>query len=163
MAKTYRQGAVGALLDEYERAIADLRQAIANISNEELIKVVDSKTTDSNCKSIQTILSHVVRSGYAYAIDIRQISGCKTDYPHFLPHFTVKDYLRDLDGFFDFTIETFKSIQDSQLEEFDNNKKIMTSWGQVYDIEQLTEHAIVHILRHRRQIEKFKISLRRQK
>lgn len=39
-------------------------------------------------------------------------------------------------------------------------KKIFTSWNQVYDIEQVTEHAIVHILRHRRQIEKFKIILR---
>ena len=32
--------------------------------------------------------------------------------------------------------------------------------GQVYNIEQIAEHAIVHILRHRRQIEKFKLALR---
>jgi hypothetical protein len=30
-----------------------------------------------------------------------------------------------------------------------------THWGQTYDLEQLLEHAIVHILRHRRQIERF--------
>jgi len=29
-----------------------------------------------------------------------------------------------------------------------------TSWGENYDFEQLLEHAIVHILRHRRQIER---------
>jgi hypothetical protein len=28
-------------------------------------------------------------------------------------------------------------------------------WGPTYDLEQLLEHAIVHILRHRRQIERF--------
>ena len=28
-------------------------------------------------------------------------------------------------------------------------------WGVTYNIEQLLEHAIVHILRHRRQIERF--------
>jgi hypothetical protein len=33
---------------------------------------------------------------------------------------------------------------------------MMTSWGQLYDIEQLMEHAIVHVLRHRRQIEQYK-------
>ena len=33
----------------------------------------------------------------------------------------------------------------------------MFDGGQSYDAEQLLEHAIVHILRHRRQIEKFKI------
>jgi hypothetical protein len=32
---------------------------------------------------------------------------------------------------------------------------IRSSWGVVYDLEQLLEHAIVHVLRHRRQIEKF--------
>ena len=30
-----------------------------------------------------------------------------------------------------------------------------TGWGVTYNLEQLLEHAIVHILRHRRQIEKF--------
>ena len=31
---------------------------------------------------------------------------------------------------------------------------IDSSWGVRYDLEQLLEHAIVHILRHRRQIER---------
>lgn len=38
------------------------------------------------------------------------------------------------------------------MEEFDQTKKINTKWGQQYDVEQMLEHAIVHILRHRRQI-----------
>jgi prefoldin subunit 5 len=161
MTKTYRQGAVGALLDEYERAIADLQQAIAEISDNDLIAIIDDKTTDSNCKSVQTILAHVVSSGFAYATDIRHFLGEKVDYPDDLFRLTVSDYHKDLNSFFAFTIETFKNIRDNQLEQFDNNKKIITSWGQVYDIEQITEHAIVHILRHRRQIEKFKIKLKK--
>lgn len=32
---------------------------------------------------------------------------------------------------------------------------IHSQWGVTYDLEQLLEHAIVHVLRHRRQIEKF--------
>jgi len=36
MTKNYRTGAIGALLDEYERAIADLQQVIAPISDREL-------------------------------------------------------------------------------------------------------------------------------
>lgn len=158
--KAYRKGAVGALLDEYERAITDLQRTIADISDNELIAIADHETTDSNCESIQTVLAHVVSAGLAYAIDIRQLSGEKIDYPDDLPRFTVADFHDDLNRIFIFMSETFTNIQDNQLEEFDNNKKIMTSWGQVYDIEQITEHAIVHILRHRRQIEKFKIYLR---
>ena len=158
--KVYRKGAVGALLDEYERAITDLQQTISDISTKELIAIADHETTDSNCESIQTVLAHVVNAGFCYAIDIRQLSGEKIDYPDDLPRFTTEDYHNDLKEIFDFTSDTFTNIEDNQLEEFDNNKKIMTSWGQIYDIEQITEHAIVHILRHRRQIEKFKIYLR---
>ncbi len=163
MSKTYRTGAIGALLDEYERAIADLQQTISDVSDIELAAVADDITTDPMCKSIQTILSHVVRSGYAYALYIQQLKKDKVDHPSIVLHTTVKDYQKDLDDFFAFTTNSFKNIQDNQLEEPDNSKKIVTSWNQVYDIEQITEHAIVHILRHRRQIEKFKIILRAQK
>jgi hypothetical protein len=41
------------------------------------------------------------------------------------------------------------------LEEYDPSKKILTHWGQVYDIDQMMEHAIVHVLKHRRQIQRF--------
>ena len=160
MAKIYRQGAVGALLDEYERAISDLKQTIADISDEELITIVDSKTSNPKCKSVQTILSHVVSSGYGDAVDIKNLKGEKIEYPESIFRMTINDYKKDLDDLFIFVLDTFKKIQDTDLEEFDNDKKIKTYWGQVYDIEQITEHAIVHVLRHKRQIEKFKISLR---
>jgi hypothetical protein len=32
---------------------------------------------------------------------------------------------------------------------------INSRWGVVYTVEGLLEHAVVHVLRHRRQIEKF--------
>jgi hypothetical protein len=159
MTKTYRQGAIGALLDEYERAISELSQTIDEISDEDLIKIVDSDTTDLRCKSVQTILSHVVSAGFGYAIYIRQLKGEKIAYPHDVFNQSVTDYKKELYELFIFTTDTFADIQDNQIEQHNNNKKIMTFWGQVYDIEQITEHAIVHILRHRRQIEKFKILL----
>jgi hypothetical protein len=33
--------------------------------------------------------------------------------------------------------------------------EIQAAWGPRYDVEQMLEHAIVHVLRHRRQIERF--------
>jgi hypothetical protein len=163
MTKTYRQGATGALLDEYERALDDLHQTIADISGEELITIVDNKTTDARCKSVQTILAHVVRAGYCYAIYISQLKGQNIGFPDMILCTSISDYKRDLNDFFTFTLDTFKNINDNDLEPLSNDEKITTSWGQVYDIEQITEHAIVHILRHRRQIEKFKIILRAPK
>jgi hypothetical protein len=160
MKSLYRHGAVGALLDIYERAIVDLQETIADISDEELVTIADSKTSNPKCRSVQTIISHIISSGYGDAVDIRMLRGEKIEYPDSKFRMTINEYKRDLDDLFIFILDTFKNIEDSDLEQFDNDKKIMTYWGQVYDIEQITEHAIVHVLRHRRQIERFKLLLR---
>ncbi|MEO7265223.1 MAG: DinB family protein [Ferruginibacter sp.] len=162
MFKTYRTGAAGALLDEYEKIINEFLGAINDISNDELVTIVDKQTADLNCQSVQSILAHVVRAVYAYAIYIRNIRGAEMDKPAIKFQLSVNDYQSDLKNAFAFTVETFENINDNELEEPDNSKKIMTSWGQSYDIEQIMEHAIVHILRHKRQIEKFKLELRKK-
>ncbi|MEP7252406.1 MAG: DinB family protein [Ginsengibacter sp.] len=162
MDKTYRHGAAGALLDEYERALSDFKNIVNDISNEQLVTIVDPDTEDTRCRSVQTILSHVVSAGYKYAVYIRRSMGIDIDFPEAVTHINIKAYLHHLDDMFAFTLDTFKEINDSQLEQPDNSKKMMTSWRQCYDIEQLVEHAIVHILRHRRQIEKFKIILSKE-
>ena len=56
---------------------------------------------------------------------------------------------------FEYSLNFFQENSNLEIEQLDNTKKINVNWGQQYDIEQLVEHAIVHILRHRRQIEKF--------
>lgn len=163
MTKIYRKGAIGALLDEYERAILDLSHTIDGITDNELIAIADPVTTDTSCVSVQSVLAHVVNSGYAYALYIKKLSDKSLGFRDEIFRTTIADYQKDLRDFFVFTEETFQNITDNQLEESDNAKKIVTSWGQLYDIEQITEHAIVHILRHRRQLERFKIILRESK
>ena len=75
---TYRNnGAIGALLDEYERALADLKRVLSTVKTDELVTIVDTETKDDDCRSIQTILAHVVRSGYGYAIEVRNKQGEK--------------------------------------------------------------------------------------
>ncbi len=149
-----RQGAVGALIDIYEQVILDFKKVIEDIPDNMLTIVFDNHTTDENCKSIQTILSHVVSSGYGYATSIHNLKGHNIKRPDKTFHLTTKEYLVDLTNVFIFTENIFLNITDSELEQNDNSLKIKTVWGQLYDIEQLTEHAIVHILRHKRQIEK---------
>ena len=61
---------------------------------------------------------------------------------------------------FQYNVQLFDDYPTIPLEEYDNEKKILVRWGQRYDVEQLIEHAIVHILRHRRQIEKFLLKIR---
>ena len=156
MTKMYRPGAVGALLDIYEQAIADFKKTMEDIPDHALTIIVDPHTEDENCRSIQTILSHVVHSGYGYATSIHNLKGYHLDRPEKTFHGTIQAYTEDLTNVFAYTEKVFQEIKDEELEQFDNALKIKTGWGQLYDIEQLTEHAIVHILRHKRQIEKMK-------
>ena len=159
LTSNYRPGAKGALLDEYQRALKDLQNVISGINGEELTTIVDPNTADANCRSIQTILSHVVRSGYGYAIDIHNRNGDNKQRPERIYHTDVNEYIQDLDGMFSFTERVFENVSPDELEQPDESLKMKTPWNQRYDIEQLTEHAIVHILRHRRQIEKFRMIL----
>lgn len=156
-------GAIGALLDEYEKAINELNKVTLDVTEEELVHLVDLKTTDEDCRSIQSILSHVVESGYNYAVIIRKWLGEEIEYKRKKKLNTIEDYQNALDQMFIFNEELFRDYPKIQLEEFDPSAKIRVRWGQRYDVDQLLEHAIVHILRHRRQIERFKIRLRENK
>ena len=120
-----------------------------------MIEVVERDTNDEDCKSIQTILAHVVQSGYTYVVEIRRWLGEKVNYKDNVLLNTIDEYNAALNEMFKFNEELFVDHPNLLMEEYDPNKKINVRWGQQYDVEQLLEHAIVHILRHRRQIEYF--------
>ena len=153
-------GAIGALLDEYERAIKDLKNVLNTVTDTELITIIDTQTDDEDCRSIQTIMAHVVRSGYGYAITVRNHEGEKLAYRKRVYLKTATEFCNALDKVFAFNVLLFDDYPNVKLEEYDTAKKMRVSWGQLYDVEQIFEHAIVHILRHRRQIERFLLKLR---
>jgi uncharacterized damage-inducible protein DinB len=155
MSKTKLKSAIIALLDEYKRAIAELVTVIKTLSDKNLAIVVDQQTDDPDCRSIQGVLSHIVRSGYGYTIYMENHMGANIPRPELEALENVNQYIEKLNSMFDYCEKFFQANPDIQIEEFDNSKKINVNWGQQYDVEQLMEHAIVHVLRHRRQIEKF--------
>lgn len=149
-------GAIGALLDEYEKAIKELKVIIRDLSHNDLIQVVDTETTDEDCKSIQRILSHTVTAGYNYVIETRKWLSETLEYKNLALLNTTTEYHLALDKMFAYNEQLFIDYPEIKLEEYQADTKIKVRWGQQYDVEQLFEHAIVHILRHRRQIERFK-------
>ncbi len=158
---TFRDnGAVGALLDEYERAILELQDVINGVTEGELKTIVDSNTDDPDCRSIQTILTHVVRAGYCYVIEIRRSKGEPIEFVERKDLGSIIEYEGALGRMFRFNEKLFDDYPELKIEEHEPERKIKTRWGQYYDVEQLMEHAIVHILRHRRQIERFLIKMK---
>jgi uncharacterized damage-inducible protein DinB len=148
-------GTIKALLDEYRKAINELIAVIKPLSSKEILSIKDDKTTNENCRSVQTILTHVVYAGYGYTNFIENNLGDKKQRRPKQFFENAGDYIRELNGMFDDCERFFMNHPALELEEYDSSKKILTHWGQVYDIDQMMEHAIVHILKHRRQVQRF--------
>ena len=141
------------MMDEYERAVAELSEILRRISDDEFELVRDLETRDEGCRSIQTILQHVVRAGYGYAGYIRDAYGTEAKRPD-VPLGKRLEILDQLDRMVAYTTATLEDkweLSDEQIMAV----QIRSRWGAIYDLEQLLEHAIVHVLRHRRQIERF--------
>ncbi len=151
--KAYRQGALGAMTDEYERAASELRRLVEQIPDDEFVRIVDPQTSDENCRSVQTIMAHVVSAGYGYADYIRPLFSISSTRPpkRLLSH---QESVAQLEAMLEYTAQTLEGRWEMTDEEIESIT-MQTGWGVTYNLEQLLEHAIVHILRHRRQIEKF--------
>jgi uncharacterized damage-inducible protein DinB len=151
----YRKGAVGALMDEYERAALELKSLVENIGEEDYARLADAETKDADCHSIQTVMNHVIHAGYGYANAIRRIIS--------MPFEPLGDERRqispqeigdEIDKVIAYTVETLEGrweMSYAELDKFVIERKSDFS----ENLEQLLEHAVLHILRHRRQIEKF--------
>jgi len=152
MEKIYRPGAIGALMDEYERVALELKNLLSTISQEEFIKVCDTATKDEDCRSIQTIMKHVVRAGYGYLDQVCIFLGK----PVSVHNYHIYNVFHSIDELEKMIAATSETVADNlkMTEEKILATRMETRWG-LYDIEMMFEHAIVHILRHRRQIEKF--------
>lgn len=153
-ARTWRPGAVGALMDEYERAAAELRRVVEPLADEAFERVRDADTADPDCRSIQTVMTHVARAGYRYAFLMRQAFGMPAEEPTRTPPLSRQAALDALAAMLAHTVETLEGrweMPDAAMEAV----RIRSPWGVEYDLEQMLEHAIVHLLRHRRQIERF--------
>lgn len=153
MRKEFRAGAVGAMMDEYERAANEFLDLVMQLDVGAFEKVRDTKTTDDECRSIQTVAAHVIGSGHAYADYFRDQWGMPKSSPERLVY-TLPEVPVRLHAMLAYTVETLEGRWQMTDEEI-MAVRIRTRWGGLYDVEQLLEHAIVHVLRHRRQVEKF--------
>jgi len=154
MKKEFRKGAIGALMDEYERAAAEFKELIKRISETDFELIVDPDTEDDDCRSVQTIISHVINSGYGYANYIRDWYKIVKNSPA-RRLYKKNEFSSEFDKMLAYTTETLDGKWELSYDDI-TGVEIISRWRSVrYDLEQMLEHAVVHILRHRRQIEKF--------
>jgi uncharacterized damage-inducible protein DinB len=147
----YRKGAIGALMDEYERAAFELKSVLQKTSADNYTHIVEGES--EHCCSIEVIMNHVVRAGYGYSKYIRDALSMDAlpVEDRRIPQTEIGDEMDKMLAYTAAIFEGERQITDEELE----NIYFKTRWDVNYNIDQLFEHAIVHILRHRRQIQKF--------
>lgn len=152
-----RIGALGAIIDIYQNAIDEYVDVLKHTSIKEFITIVDKDTDDEDCRSIQTVTRHIIRSGYGYAGYL--LSALNT--AHEIPNVnemkleSTEEAIREIYNMLYFNIT---NLYDQNREMLENNLgkiKFLTRWNEEYNFEQILEHAVMHILRHKRQINKF--------
>jgi len=156
MREVGHQRAINALMEEYEKALNELYVEISPLNQDELIKVLDADTEDADCRSIQTILRHILQSGYGYIVEIDKYGGGTSQRKHYDLHQTCDEAILALKAMHFHNVQFFENNQHIPLYEKEASKRLVTQWGQNYDVDQLLEHAVMHVHRHRRQIVNFK-------
>lgn len=151
----FRSGTIGALIDEYERVALELKNLLSAITQEEFTKISDSLTKDEDCRSIQSVMKHVVSAGYRYADQVSVFIKIPVE-NHNYHIYNLVHAIDELENVISYTSKLVENYSTMTREEILSTRQ-ETRWG-FYDIEMMFEHAIVHILRHRRQIEKLLIS-----
>lgn len=120
------------------------------------VHTANIEVTDSIIKSLETsrfnnlasVHKHVISAGYGYANDIRQLFSIETDERK--PSDSILD---DINQMYKYTIDTIRKIPEIDQDDL-FAIKFKVSWGWEYTIEQLFEHAIVHILKHTNQVKR---------
>lgn len=150
-----RSGPFGALLDEYARAATDFCQVAAKVDPARFDQ--PRPTNDPDTVSPRAVCLHVCGAAHRYAHYIRKVRGID-----FIERFQLApDQLvrpddvwpRLADGvrLMEDTVEPIFHYSESQIQAL----SFVVRWGPTYDPEMVLEHAVCHLLRHRRQLERW--------
>lgn len=144
-------GGFGALLDEYARAAKGLCRVVESLAPERFVE--ERPSDDPDCVSPREICRHCARAAVGYANYLlhaqgsaMQKRGLRIEEPA-----DVRPALADALRLTEQAVEPLRSLDDEALAAIEFRSR----WGTLYNPESMLEHAICHLLRHRRQLERW--------
>ncbi len=143
--------AFDACLGEYRKAAAEFCNVVVRFARD--VFVAERASDDPDTVSPLAICRHVVGAAHGYASTLRKAQGL-AEVPWRTRVTAPAEVRPALDEEIRFTEETCAPMR--PLSGRDVLKiEFKVSWGSVYNPEILLEHAICHVLRHRRQLERW--------
>ncbi len=155
LARPGRAGAVGALLDEYARAADDFCRVVETFDH--AAYTTERASADPDTRSVRAICLHAIGAAHRYADYVLKARGLPYE-ERWLPPADAAQRPADVRGALRASLRHTEDVLDP-LDGADyatiRALELQVRWGPRYDPEMLMEHAIVHLLRHRRQLERW--------
>jgi hypothetical protein len=150
-----RPGPFGALMDEYARAAEDFCRVVDtfDVTRFESTRAANSPQTASP----HAVCAHVCGAAHRYAHYIRKARGVdfidryELDPSRLTRPSEVRGLLAEAILLMEETVEPLLHLTDEGIQAV----AFVVRWGPSYDPEMLLEHAVCHVLRHRRQLERW--------
>jgi hypothetical protein len=148
-------GQFGAIMDEYARAAHDFCGVVERVPVARFAHARES--ADPDTVSIRAVCAHAVRAAHRYADYIRKRRGLpfveQFEFP--MEGLASPDDVRPrLAEALQYTEAALDGLYNTPEKEV-AALTFQVRWGPTYDPEMILEHAIVHLLRHRRQVERW--------
>lgn len=148
-------GAFGALMDEYARAAEDFCGVAETFDDERFAR--ERSSDDPATASPRSICIHVCEASHRYAHYVRK--AMKRD---FVERFVldanrlrtprdVRPLVVEGAHLLEETVAPLLSATEAEVQAL----AFVVRWGPRYDPEMILEHAVCHLLRHRRQLERW--------
>jgi hypothetical protein len=148
-------GPFGALMDEYARAAEDFCGVVEHF---DLARFdAERPSNDPNTVSPRAICLHVIGAAHRYAHYIRKARGVdfvdryEPDPKRLHSPRDVRALLTEATVLTEDTVEPLLKATDQEIQAV----SFTVRWGPRYDPEMIVEHAVCHVLRHRRQLERW--------
>ena len=148
-------GPFGALMDEYARAAEDFCGVVESFDPARFL--TEHPSNSPTTISPQAICAHVCGAAHRYAHYIRKARGLDFVERYELEPSRVgspqdvRGLLAEAITFTEATVEPLLRATDEEIQRL----SFTVRWGPRYDPEMILEHAVCHLLRHRRQLERW--------
>lgn len=150
-----RAGPFGALMDEYARAAEDFCQVVESVDLARF--TAERPSNNPNTVSPRAICLHVIGAAHRYAHYIRKAHGIdfieryEADPERLHSPSDVRAFLAEGIVLTEETVEPLLNATEKDIQAL----SFTVRWGPRYDPEMIVEHAVCHLLRHRRQLERW--------
>lgn len=148
-------GPFGALMDEYARAAEDFCRVVESF---DLARFdIERPSNNPDTVSARAICLHVIGAAHRYAHYIRKARGVdfveryEGDPTRLHFPWEVRALLADGTELMEETVEPLLEATEQEIQAL----SFPVRWGPRYDPEMILEHAVCHVLRHRRQLERW--------